>query len=222
MSRHCILILALLLGRSPLLGATLEGKRILEKRIDEFVLDGAPNAVWEVQLSWLCKKARVPCGIESLNEEYVAVGGKTIRFQNESLANILDRVVSQQPGYRWFEENGVINIAPRARSVLTKRKIKTLDIVDIPLDKAAAEVICQKFGRRCYAAARAISMMGVGNPSQYAFRKVTLHLSNVSFREALNAVVRKDVDAIWILHPNKTQNGDFRIAIDQQQRESVK
>jgi hypothetical protein len=209
---HCLLMVALLIGPNAF-GFNKEDQRISDKRLDAFEFLGE-SRMWNNQFQELCFRADLPCGRASVSGDDWALMArdKAIRLRNPTVKTILDMIVSQHPEYRWFVDRGVINLVHR--EVLEKRirlpsplerRIKSLDIVDAPLDLAAFQ-ICQQAGMNCrHAMGTAIEGddEGLSLKSQFTYRRITLHLSNISFREALNALVRKDGHSSWGFIPDR-------------------
>lgn len=190
-------------------------EQILNRRIKKFEVIGATDApwFWMTQFLMLCRTADVPCGIAFPNREESEMEGplKGKRFKNVPLKVILDFLVAEYPRYRWIIDKGVINIVPLAvlesRNVVASpldRRLKSVDIVEKRMSAAAVK-ICRKAGLGCPPLWLKGGIDG-GIGERVESRKITLHLSDVSFREALNALVRKDGHAIWSFTQGETPN----------------
>lgn len=174
------------------------------RQINEFTL--GHQKYWFFELLGICRHAQAPCGVELLSNTDVPAGGSERTFRQVPLATLLDSSIAEHPKYQWVMDAGVINIVPRdtldnrisriwARNPLD-RKIKTLDIVDSTPEEAVSKVVCPEVGLHCVGSPWAPSgPAGVWTPP----KKVSLHLKNITVRQALNELVRQEGRSIWLL-----------------------
>jgi hypothetical protein len=221
MLHRALLIVGLYLTPALLVGAS-SIENVLGKAVNEFQFEGGRKELWQDQLIRLCRKANVPCGIEILSNDRMEGRDKRMLLKDTSVATLLDLIVSQYPNYRWSIEDGVVNVLPQ-ESVWKKmyrlftgrpmdKRIAKLDIEDWPLETAAFGGICPKAGVECRISL-AISVMGPGPRGksvpirrQGPKRNVSLHLTDISFRGALNELVRQDGHSVWLFYDGRTNN----------------
>jgi hypothetical protein len=174
-------------------------------RLVDYIFSGRPGA-WIFESVTLCRTAVAPCGIELLSNENAPVGSLSKSLRQVPAATVLDLLISEHPEYQWVLDDGVINIIPRdtlwnrisrvwAGSPLD-RKVKKLDVLDTTLQDAVSNIVCPAAGLQCFTP----GWVGNGAAGDWSPpRKVSLHLENVTVRQALNALVRQDGHSMWIL-----------------------
>jgi hypothetical protein len=205
-----LLIFFSLLSLPSIWASSTADQLILDKKMELFEFWQDPAMVWVWEFQSLCSRADILCGTEILPGAMDPSGYVDNRvLKNTTVSTVLERIIDSKPDYQWVIDGGVLTIVPREtfwNKVRRRwygrplsRKIKTLDLVDIPLDSAAHEV-CRAAGYDCGPGA-GTSVITSGTDQDLGkrlpFRKVTLHLSDVTVREALNALVRKDGHARW-------------------------
>lgn len=153
----------------------------------------------------LCSQVCMPCGFEEMKQEPSRPVRPAdmrhlprVRIENGTVGEILDNLVSgPMKGYAWRVTDGVIEMLPRdvmdrkKTSVLEKR-IPAVDVEKVAVD-AAAEQICEAAG----VAQR--PLFGDNQGAVPTYGTASLHLKNVTVREALNALVRNDGQSMWVV-----------------------
>lgn len=148
----------------------------------------------------LCRKfLNWPCGLEEEFRIGISGGanGRPMQFSNTSARQVLDEVVKRNPKYRWIIRNGVLNLEPKVpvgKDVLSTT-LASFSTKNVSTFKAALDALHQ--------ADIVYSYQGKGG----RFARVDLTLSNVTVREALNAIVKADGQAIWILSHRLNSKG---------------
>jgi hypothetical protein len=125
---------------------------------------------------------------------------------NTTLRGVLDAVVAAEPEYSWNVDEGVVNFVPRdneplfLRSMVSRLEVREeepnealFQLLALPeVDKVArAELGLHSVTGGPYAV-----MMDGSMPER---KKLSLSLTNVTVREALNAIARAHGSAVWIL-----------------------
>lgn len=176
------------------------GADITQKEINEFKSDPGPSF-------GLCGNMEVPCGFFMADGDY-ATNPKTkvkkTSFSHGTVREALNTVVKNNPDYQWGNEDGVVNIVPKKnRKHLEKgadplsRIIEEVEVSSVTTDEAAKRIVLASglplggrilvIGRRHYAT-------------------VSLKLSKVTLRQALNALVKADGMAVWVLEYDQMNN----------------
>jgi len=167
---------------------------------DEAFLD-SPMASFDAlegrEFSDLCHALKRPCGIEEASFGDVAskVKAPRARLQKITPRKILDRYIKRLPSYQWVYRNGVINVEPKkhdGEDVLS-RKLGAVSISGITSFKAALDVFKQ-----------ADIQVAYQPQGRVRLAIIDLTLKDVTVREALNAIVKADGEAIWFLTTGKT------------------
>lgn len=148
----------------------------------------------------LCKLAKVPCGIELTRSREP---GEIKVVQNLGMPNVLVKSVLEKlvqgpwKGYAWAVNDGVLDIGPldflshRKQSPLDKR-LSYVDLTDVKA-AIAIEELCERAGVASRSKNFEMLASYTGN--------VSLHLRNVTVREALDAVVRAEGGCLWLIEP---------------------
>lgn len=199
--RRCPLLAIWLATQSLVLCDISAGQDFLVKRI-------AVRQVADMTFGLLdvCGEAGIPCGVELLTFGHPIRGGHGDRTTSRMTASVkshLDRIVARHPQYRWGIAGGVVNLSPKANIDNGGKRVsplgRTIAVVDIdaePLNDAAVE-ICRSAGVSCEREGETIA----GQASKNWERRMTLHLRGVSFRDALNELIRKDGHSVWVFWP---------------------
>jgi hypothetical protein len=193
-------------------GNASDERRILDERIGLYHF--SQRSTLSGHLSLLSSATKSPCGVALRREtdDVLPESAKKKTIYDATLERFLDALVAEVPGYRWFIDDGVINVVPeeyfdessRYRALLDK-KIARIDLEDIPVEDAGTE-LCQLARNKCYTrwlqGVLSRLMYGAAAKASTSPSEVTsLHASNLSFREALNALVRKPGGGCWEFTP---------------------
>jgi hypothetical protein len=117
-----------------------------------------------------------------------------------SLRNVLDLIITGDPGYRWDSDGDVINLFPKdGTPVLLSTRIKSFRL-DSPTDIDSA--LNQLLGLPEVKRQESNLHIGTGlklivRPTSKDDPKITLHCENLTLREVLNAIVRAYGGAVW-------------------------
>jgi len=145
----------------------------------------------------LCHRARIPCGFEALAAPGPVIR-KGITGRDQTVQTLLDKLVAGPlKDYIWRMNDGVAELLPRradgqkSTSPLDTR-IAAVDFEN-EYDWRAAEQICEKAGVARHTSHSFGGVTGHG--------KISVHLRDVTIREALDAIVRKDGQSMWVFYP---------------------
>lgn len=166
----------------------------------ETPLDGAHGASWGSEMLGLCWALDRPCGQEDTRKREIRpTMGPKLSLKNTTPRKILDTITKRYPSHRWSINGGVLMLEPRNRTGkdMLGRKLSRVSIHDTISFKAAHDILRQ--------ARINVALVTVGFP-RYAC--IDLELSNVTVREALNAIVRADGHAIWSFTPMDPEKGE--------------
>ena len=150
-----------------------------------------------------CGNLRIPCGF------YVADGdtlvGKPKRskvvVQHGKVRDALDGLVKNNPDYEYREDGGVINIFPKKEK---KHLEKGTDPLERVIDKVDISSVSSQDAAQMILQASGLPVGGrIQAGGRWHYATVTLKLSNVTLREALNQLVRADGMAVWVLEYNR-------------------
>ena len=136
-------------------------------------------------------------------------GGFKSRFlspTSSTLRGVLDAVVSAEPEYSWNVDEQVINFVPRDNEPLFLRSmVSRLEVREAEPNEALYQLLALPEVDKVVRVELGLHTV-TGGP--YAFtmdgrkherKKVSLSLTNVTVREALNAIARAHGSAVWIL-----------------------
>ena len=122
---------------------------------------------------------------------------------DDTLRSLLDAALAAEPEYTWSVDNGVVNLVPRYREPLfLETAIPKLEISEAATtNEALSQLLAvpevskqagRELGIRFFGG-------GIGGYPSPARTHISLSLSNITVREALNAIARARGDAIWLL-----------------------
>ena len=143
----------------------------------------------------------------------IAVRSSCGRFENRflsptnsTLRALLDAVVSVDPEYSWNVAEGVVNFVPRDNeSVFLRSIVSKLEVHEVEPKEALERLLALP---EVHKVARLELGPRTVTGGPYAFapdgsmpekKKVSLKLTNVTVREALNAIAREHGSAVWVL-----------------------
>ncbi len=200
----CLAILASVVGLPPAIGSQRKSD---SSNLDSHkVKSGLQDASIRDSVIYALKQAGVPGGI-SVSHYCGGFQSHSLSPANDSLRSFLDAAVAADPGYAWSVDNGVVNLVQRydepvfLRMIIPNMEITEAETTNQALDKLLAIPEVEKqvrleLGIRTFGG-------GVGGYPRVATTKISLSLSNVTVRQALNAIARTRGDAIWVLTNQK-------------------
>jgi hypothetical protein len=125
---------------------------------------------------------------------------------NTTLRGVLDAVVTAEPEYSWNVDEGVVNFFPRDNELLLlKSMVSRLEVREAEPNEALFQLLALpevdkvarvELGLHSVTGGPYAFMM---DGSQFERKKVSLSLTNVTVREAVNAIARAHGSAVWIL-----------------------
>ncbi len=160
-----------------------------------------------------CQMTNTPCGWElAAGDDWLSHGKpEPMKISSGTLRQQLNQFIAAYPGYSWAVQNGVVNFVPTPDHAIQKDgapvidlKIAALDINDLSVIEAGYK-ICEAAGLKCGRAIHA------GIHRHYG--KVTLHLQNVTLRQAANALVKTDGMSSWMFNFNPRGN-NYTLLVD--------
>jgi hypothetical protein len=179
-------------SKSPTeIAASLDSK--LDKRIDNF--ETAGRTLMDIAVG-LAYEYQFPLAIEFVDREGTT-RSINLEFHNESVRDILGRVVSEFPEYRVEFSPQVVQIySPQARqdpSNQLNKAIKDFSVVDADTGDAGLELACSLSRELRIATFCGGSVAG----GQWGSTKLTLHLQDAKVYEILNAIIAQNGSALW-------------------------
>lgn len=147
------------------------------------------NLNWSRDLTTVCSEAKLSCGLEkNFGDRFSSDESSDVK--SAQVKDLLKDVLRDKPQYEWKIADGVLNVYPAmgdsGTSSALDKIISELRIENMPSNEAAAVVA---------------RTAGIPLASGEAFRavhaKVTLHLQNVTVRQAFNQIVKSDEKAMW-------------------------
>ena len=140
---------------------------------------------------------RSNCGV--LEHRFLSPSKKTLR-------GVLDAVSSADPEYSWNVDHGVVNFVSRDDEPrLLKTIVSKLEVSSAEPNEALSQLLALpevakaaggELGFQTVTGGPYAFMMDGSKPER---QKVSLSLTNVTVREALNAIARTHGTAVWIL-----------------------
>lgn len=125
---------------------------------------------------------------------------------NATLRGVLDAVVAAEPEYSWNVDEGVVNFVPRDNEpLLLKSMVSRLEVRDAEPNEALFQLLALpevdkvarvELGLHSVTGGPYPFMMDGSKPER---KRLSLSLTNVTVREALNAIARAHGSAVWIL-----------------------
>jgi hypothetical protein len=136
-------------------------------------------------------------------------GGFQTRFlhpTHATLRGVLDAVLSVEPEYSWNVDNGVVNFGQRDNEPLfLSSMVSRLEVRDVEPNEALYQLLALfevdkvarvQLGFRTVTGGPYAFMTNGSKPES---KKLSLTLTNVTVREALNSIARAHGSAVWIL-----------------------
>jgi hypothetical protein len=163
------------------------------------------HVLCEENLGW-------PCGLEESREngKLKDAGTGPMRLGRTTPRRVLSRIMRRYPGHRWVIRNGVLNVEPQKsdRTNPLDKEIKELSFKRTSSIEAAMTVL--------HWADITFECKG-DNP--YGF--VDLELRNITARDALNAIVKADGQAMWVLRQIRNTPGNLKWEFEMPSRRSL-
>ncbi|MBI5622547.1 MAG: hypothetical protein HY924_02080 [Elusimicrobia bacterium] len=164
----------------------------LDSSVDEFEAQGH-------EMFKLCRKLNVPCGEEfARGYQHWRHKKPALRLKNTTARNVLDEISRRNPGHRWVFQDGIVILEPTQRTYqdLLERRLARVSVHGRSSLDAALDVFRQ--------AKLKIGFMTMGNP---LYAHVDLELTDVTVREALNAIAKADGQVMWNFVPTDVGKG---------------
>jgi hypothetical protein len=160
----------------------------------------------------LGETAEVPVGVvradDSLCRDKI-----DLSVQKDTVANIMSKVISQTPDYRWLTRDGVVIIEPKSISA------DTAEFLDIVIPRyAAPESTLQELAAFLLTDVRGVLRPNEGTAadilsSSNEARTKPFEMRDATVEQILNRMVKQGQGGAWILLPIPK---DYRVAADRQ------
>jgi len=186
----CVLLFTYLVGTQS--GTPTEPP--LQRAVTDYQ-DGA--AGFPFLLNNIAKRYEFPIGIE-LRPDALGIAA-SVQLKQGVVADVLEAVVRQMPGYKWDERSGVVNVMPAdTQGSLLEVTIAHFQFEHRRLDRVPEAVVAVPevkawLDRNGVTQRRVINLLGSPDAiakAQEDQPQVSADLANVTLREALNRVVK--------------------------------
>ena len=157
-------------------------------------LDAGSEARGGYELFDSCRAMNRPCGQEQTGDKEIAKRKHpTIKLKKTTPRKILDLIVGRYPSHRWVVQDGVLVLEPKRRKGedILARRLDHVSIRDSLSLKAAFDVFRQA----------KIPGVGISMTGDPRYACIDLELSNVTVRDALNAIAKADGQVMWSFVP---------------------
>lgn len=175
--------------------------RVAPCRIEDFGVDPAVQGIARI--------SHVPIGVEAVFDLKTEPTIK-IDFPGGTLADLLDRLVSQAPNYRWREDHGVIHVLwhgahfPLAEVVMAYPGADNKTVQEIWDDLAARpELRAWLSSNRCF---RQEIISGDG-PTDYHDRRISIEAGSMTLAQLMDRVAIKSGSDFWKIVQSTTPPG---------------
>jgi hypothetical protein len=143
--------------------------------------------------------ARIPIGYEAPEDEtwQPAPPTSTINVEGQTVEQVLDAIVAQQPRYRWSEDDGVIHLRPKTAVVdpnnILNRAVETFVLEGTTLQQAQRDL---HFNLRPELRQGAIAGSGPA-PTALGLRRFSVNVSETTVLGVLDAIVKAHGASSW-------------------------
>jgi hypothetical protein len=145
----------------------------------------------------------------------------SIRILRGNVADVLNAIVAQEPGFTWAEINGVVNIGPRRqRNSLLNVRIARFHLANASYDQIPRTIDSLpelknwlQDNHLTKGPASFVVIGGIG-PGQPFKPLVSLNLQDVTLREILNGIAQSHGYSSWIVSRYGEKNQFIMISTD--------
>jgi hypothetical protein len=157
----------------------------------------------------VCQTLSIPCGIENFDGGFVSFfGDKQIDVNGYTGEAVLDQVVRLKPSCQWSFSDGVLNIVPTKIPPDDPLEHKIANFSVIQTDS------CRAMGISLRQAGITPGGGGGGSMSRPICDAITVNLTNVTVREALNRIAKADGKISWIFSWSHSRSGNLMASIN--------
>ncbi|MGC2285130.1 MAG: hypothetical protein WA542_07780 [Candidatus Acidiferrum sp.] len=166
----------------------------------------------------LMQKYKVPAGmdLEELSERRPI----SVNVPRGSVADVLSMIVAQQPGFKWAEMNGVVNIGPQqdTDSILDVR-IAHFRVADASFSQIHSAIVSLPEVKRWlednHLTERTPMVIdGLVSAGHPFLSRISLDLQDITLREILNTVIKSSGFSSWIVSRYGEKQQYIMIGID--------
>lgn len=172
----------------------LSGKHVAACNFEDFGVDPAVQEIARI--------SHVPIGVEAVFDLKTEPTIK-IDFPGGTLADLLDRLVSQAPNYRWREDQDVIHVLwhgahfPLAEVVMAYPGADNKTVQEIWDDLAARpELRAWLSSNHCFRQ-EIISSDGGERPTDYIYRRISIEAGSMTLAQLMDRVAIKSGSDFW-------------------------
>jgi hypothetical protein len=144
----------------------------------------------------------------------------SVKVLGGNVADVLNAITAQEPGFTWAEINGVVNIGPRRqRNSLLDLRVAQFHITNASFDQihraihSLPEVKTWLQDNHLTESALFVVIGGI-SPGQPFKPLVSLDLQGITLREILNRIVQSRGYSTWIVAREGEKNQNIIISTD--------
>ena len=167
----------------------------LDDRIPEFRTSGRTMMATIIDMAY---QFQLPTGIEYVDREAIT-RPLFLEFHDQSIRTILTAIIAQFPAYRVSFPREVVQIySPKSLENASNpfnRSIREFSVTAAETQDASVTLVCE-LGKELGPQRFCGGSIAFG---QWGALRITLHLQNAKVYEILDAIVRENGDAIWIV-----------------------
>jgi len=196
-SARFIAVAVLQICQTPPYGTLGKASRISDKHVAACHIEqfGVDNTVREI-----ADLAHVPIGVESVFDPKTEPKIK-IHFRGGRLANLLDRLVSQAPEYRWTEDDGIIHVLwhgahlPLANVAMSYPGVRDKTKLEIWQDLAARPEVKAWLDSNHCSRQEAFSITGATGTTPHV--RISIEAGSITLARLLDQAAIKSGENFW-------------------------
>jgi hypothetical protein len=186
---------------------TMTTEHILQSRCGDVFQDATQVDV-VTAFARALRNMHLPGGIILLKESEVLLEKRDLL--GTDLRTLLDSIVTIAPFYRWTVEDGVVNLLPSTNEPLLLRyRIAEFDVEAAKSKREALRQLLSKSDLQHRVSELEIDnglSLFVGGPDVEEKKPFSIRCKDVSFRDALNAIVRSQGTGVWAYRETQWKN----------------
>lgn len=185
--------LALLLAFRGAAFSAASNESALDTRLGDFKASSGRELVT------LCKDTlKKPCGLEEAPGESIqqSKGLAPLHLSSASAREALDAIAARHPGYQWTSRGGVVDFEPKKlEDDILSKKLDKVSLHGVSSFQAARRVLDQAKIPFAY------------QPKGGRYATIDIDLTDVTVRDALNAIVTADGQVMWVFSHSPKSGG---------------
>ncbi|MGB8476684.1 MAG: hypothetical protein WCE61_21595 [Candidatus Acidiferrum sp.] len=197
----CLLLLFLFVLKShSSQGAKSASPDPLTQQVNNYIDTGDD---FRIMVAHLTQKYGIPAGMDLENpskRDFISV-----HISHGTVAEVLNAIVAQKPGYKWTEMDSVVNIMPQSqRDSILDVRIADFHIANANFFEIHAAIVSLPEVKRWLEQnhfTEATSFAGIVpvGPNGLGLARVSLDLHDVTLREILNKTIKSPGFSSWII-----------------------